>query len=293
MYMRYSSGRPILHTDSLVITRKDYRDALDAQFGKPVLRKMVLGKLVEHEAKKAGVYPTDAEVTARLESLQSSNVPILQAAREDGVKMALLRIDTATDIALERLRMQGVKATDADAEALYRNNPELFVQPMEVSTTSVFCERKSDTKTAAEMLRQGIRPYVIARQPGLYVSGVNGFDLDTSRLTPAEVARFQSTMTSMKPGDISTLPIEGGFVVFRIQKMQRMEQIPFHAAQKKALELARLKKAPSSDEYLVRLYKQSHPVFEANQYAEYFAEYEKSKISATQTPSPVQTASAH
>lgn len=142
------------------------------------------------------------------------------------------------------------------------------------------------------MLRQDIKPYVIARQPGLQVAGVNGFELDTSRLTSAEIIRFQNTMTQMRPGDVSMLPIKGGFVVFRVQKLQARKLMPFLAVKEEALRLATLQKAPEPGEYLARLYRDSHPVFEANQYADYFAEYENAKLSAVQTPTVVQTASA-
>ncbi|MBC8139651.1 MAG: hypothetical protein H8F28_27540, partial [Fibrella sp.] len=78
LYMRYAGSRPLMTMAGLVVTRQDYKEALERQHGKPVLRKLVMARLVEREARSKGVLPTNAEVDARLTDMER-NAPTLMA----------------------------------------------------------------------------------------------------------------------------------------------------------------------------------------------------------------------
>ena len=185
LYARYSSNRPILRMNGATITRKEYRDALDTQYGKPVLRRLVTSRLVYEEAKKVGVLATPEETTARIEKIRQTNSAAVENAFGDPAALFRLQQDAASDIALERLRMRGVKVSDAEIEDYYHRNSDHFVRPMQVDTTAILASNPSDSATAVELLKQDIKPYVIARQPRLKVVGVGGFQLDLSHLTPS------------------------------------------------------------------------------------------------------------
>ena len=105
-------------------------------------------------------------------------------------------------------------------------------------------------------------------------------------------------MGNMQPGEVASVPINDDFIVFKVRKQLSRSIQPLSAVKDEAKRLALLEKAPSSEEVMVRLYQDAHPVFEANQYASYFTEFEQAPVPIPRAASNfdsntrVQTASA-
>jgi hypothetical protein len=288
MYTRYSSSRPMLRMENgSVVTRKDFRDALDYQYGKPVLQKLVYTKLVNDAAKKAGLMPTDADVEKRIEQVSRTQTAMVEAARRDPSRMAQLKDDVKTDLALENLRIKDIDVTPAEVRSVYDRFGRYFATPGRVDATSVVSGNRVDASSAEEMLRQDIAPDVIARQPRLRVVGVGGYVPDLSGLKPEEVRRLQQAMYAAKAGEIRTVAVGGGFLTFRIKQQGRAGVLPFEKVKAEATRLAKLEKAPGAQEELARLYNRANVTFEMNQYAGYFDDLPKVPVAK-----PRQTASA-
>ncbi len=286
LYTRYSSNRPLLTMGDTVVSRKEYRDALDSQHGKAVLQKIVLAKLVEREASKMSLAPSSADVDERIKQMERATPELVHRAQQDATSLYIMRRDAATDVSLERLRLNGVSVNDAEVVRYFRAHPEQFMRPMEVKTTAVIASNSTDASTAASLLRQGIKPYVIAQQRGLRVVGVGGVELDTSGLKPAEVAKLQSAMGSMKQGEVATAGIGKNFLIFQLQRRTMRTAPSLESVKADAERLAKLAKAPTPSDVLVRLYQSANPVFEANQYAEYFRELEEAIIASPKSSLP-------
>ncbi|MBC8140123.1 MAG: peptidyl-prolyl cis-trans isomerase [Armatimonadetes bacterium] len=291
LYTRYSASRPLLTMGDTVVTRKDYRDALDTQHGKTVLRKLVLSRLVEREARKAGVLPTTVQVDERLKKLESTAPAVVRAAQADAARLYTLRTDVFNDLALDALRMREVSVSDAQVADYYAKNRAQFVRPMQVDTTAVMTATESDAATAATLLKQDMKPHIIARQPRMNVVGIRGFQPDFSKLAPADATRLEGAMRNTKPGQVTTVLLQGNFLVFRVRRQQGTQVLTLAAARDEVKRQATLAQAPSQQEYLVRLYQESHPVFEANQYAEYFREFEEARVAPAKPVATRQTAS--
>jgi len=287
LYSRYSSNRPVLRMENgTVVTRKDYRDALDYKYGKSVLQKLVFSRVVNDAAAKAGLIPTDAQVDHRIEQLGRTQPQVVVDARRNPNKLAELKEDIRTDLALENLRIKDITVSPAEVQAAYNRYRSFFAAPGRVDTVTVVSGNKVDASSAAEMLRQDIAPDVIARQPRLRVVGVNGYVPDLRALKPEETRRLQQEMYSAKPGEVRTLAMGGGFLTFQIKKQSQASLLPLSKVREEAERFARLQKAPSAQEELARLYQRANVTFEMNQYASYFEDVPK-----VSTSRPRQTAS--
>src|SRR5437879_292258 len=66
LYSRYSTSRPIVHFNDDVITRKLYMDTMEHEYGKAVLGKLLVSKIVVQEAEKEHLVPAPADIDARL-----------------------------------------------------------------------------------------------------------------------------------------------------------------------------------------------------------------------------------
>jgi hypothetical protein len=271
LFQRYSTTRPILKMDGGAVSIKEYRDSLEYQFGKLVLTKMTMGKIVLNAAKKAGVAPTDKEVDARLADIQRRNPKQLEEARKDAIKMAELRRDLTTDIALENLTMKDVKLSEAEIRAFYNKNQSLFSVPTQSQTLIVLAQNSVDAATAASLMKQpNMTPAAIAStQPRLGVVGVN-VNPKWEELPASARARLANAVMTTPVGAVAKVPIENVTFVFRVDKRTGSGLVPYEKVHATAERMARLAKAPPREAVVARLYKDANVRFEIPRYAGYF-----------------------
>lgn len=296
MYQRYSSNKPLVKVGSEVIRVKDYRDAQDYESGKSVLNKMVYESLVMQAAAKAGLTPTDKDIDDRLAQIQRRQPQMLALANSDPQKMADLRHGLRTTIALENLRVKAVALQPGEVEAFYNNNKAAFVLPVQAQTTLVVApalqdgyradmkkadiaatasRAQGDAATAASLLRQDIKPDVIARQPRMHVVGVNGFKVSMEELSPQINQQVAKSIFGMKENQVKTiLVVDHGFTyyfTFKVKKSERGRTPKLPEIRPQVERMLKLVRAPVSDQQeLAKLYDEAKPQFEIDRYAGYF-----------------------
>jgi foldase protein PrsA len=292
LYKRYSTQRPLMHIGSESIKIKDYRDQVDYQAGKAVLNKMAYAMLILQEAKKANLIPTEDDIAKRLATIERRVPKALEAARSDAQKMAELKRDLTTDIALENLTIKDVKVTDAEVRAFYAKNKALFQVPAQARTTIVLAQNDVDAKTAASLLNNpSMTPDIIANQPRLRVVGVNGYKVDWNAVPTRTQEELARAIFAAKVKQVTTVRAGTAFLVARVDGRETSGIEPFEKVRPTVERLAKLKKAPSGPVVLARLYKGANVSFEIGKYAEYFSDIEKFAKDAETAPVQ-QTASA-
>jgi hypothetical protein len=272
-YYRYSSSRPLVHFGNVVITKKQYMDKIEVQYGKMVLNKMLYAKLVTDAAEKVHLMPPTEEVEARLAEIERRTPQVTAAARQDQFKLAQLKEDLKTDIALENLRMRGVTATDAEVEDFYNKHKNSFILPPQMDTTMVLASSQIDADTATSMLKEGLQPDVIARQPRLKVLGVNA-NVDL-RAIPAPTNRaISQAISKMKLNEVKSIKFSDAFLVVKVVKQEKGGLPPLSKVHDQVLRNVRLAKAPAMGAVLARLYKDANPRFDNEKYRLYFTDVE-------------------
>ena len=286
-YQRHSSRRPIVRYDGGVITRKDFQDHLESQFGKQVLNKLVYERLIHEAAAKAGVAATEAEIDARIAETDRRNSQLLNEARTNPTVMASLRSDLAQDISFENLRIKNVTVSDAEVGAFYQKNPALFTLQQQVEATVVAARTDVDAASAKGMLQQGMTGKQIARQPRLSVVGVANFALP-SNLSPELKGRITQLLSHLADGQVGTVPVGENFLVIRANHHNRAGVPPLAEIKPLVTRLCRLQKAISSDVFLAQLYRDAHVEFEVDTYAPYFSDIQSAvdKLRVASLPTP-------
>ena len=268
IYERFNTRKPIVTVGGQPISIYNFDSTMETKAGAPILKKMVYTDLVRQAAAKAGVMPTEADVDERIKELQVKQPQLAQQAANPDV-----REDLKTDLALENLRIQGVTASDAEINAFYNRNKNLFTVPSQVQTTMVVSQRQSDANKAEHLLQQDIKPETIAVQPGLHVAGVNGFNVNMAALPPAIRQQVGQTVLAMKPGQIKTLPLPGNvFLTFKVKSAHGNEIEPLGQVKDQVARQVKLQKAVSPQQELASLYQSNTPIFNISRYANYFSD---------------------
>ncbi len=262
---------PVVTVGGQAITRRDYEAALEQQAGKAVLNKLVYTLLVRQAAAKAGVLPSDADVTARLADLSRRN-PQVQAQVQDPVHGPQFREDLRTDIALENLRIRNVAATEDEISAFYAGNKSAFTLPSQAQTTMVVTQNQADATLAESLLRQGMTPEEIALRRRLHVAGVNGFNVNMADLPPAVRENIGKTVLAMTPGQVKTLPAGKVFFTFKLKSAEPTSTPPLSQIHEQVARQVKLQKAVSAQEELARLYAAHPPTFSDPKYDAYFSD---------------------
>jgi foldase protein PrsA len=273
LYRRYSTSRPIMRMGESQITRKEYEDQLDYQFGRQVLTQMAYAKLIEHAAAKAGIHVTDAQVDERIAEMRRSN-PKAVPSEIDLDRFQRFKEEAKTALQLEGLRVKDVKVSDAEITAFYNRYHTQLQLPMQLRTTMVLAETERDARNAQQMLDKHVAPDVMARQPGLRVTGVGGYQPNWALLPAAQRNALTAAVKATPVGSTRTVPVGGSYAVFRVDNRSAGGTPPLTQIQDRVARLVRLSKAPSSQDTIARLYKEAKVTFEVPKYSVYFSDIE-------------------
>lgn len=275
LYLRYSSGRPLVTVGSETITKKQYLDQLEHESGQAVLSKLVCDKLIAQEAARDGVTPTPQDIDARIKVIERIQPQLLTPYNQDPAKMDEFRQDIATNMALENLRIKDVALSPAAVAAYYAAHREMFKLPQQVRATTVVTQNKIDADTATDLLRQKTPPDVIARQPRLLVVGMNGYNPDLTALPVSLRQQISGFVNAAKIGAVKTFALaaphqEPLFMTFQVTQSSRETVPPLTQIRDQVERQARLALAPTEQAEMARLYQAAKPTFNSDKYAAYF-----------------------
>ncbi len=288
LFFRYSSSRPVATVGSTVITKKEFQNRLEYESGQAVLTKLVFAGLVTQAASKAGVMPTDADVSGRIALIGRQAPQLLTPYNRDPVKMTEFRKDLASALALENLRMKDVALTPAQVTDFYNRHQAEFALPQQTSTTTVVTDNSVDAATAAELLRENLPPDVIGRQTRLHVVGIGGYNPDMGTLPPAVKQQASQWALSARLGDVKTFAAGKYYLTFRVLTRSPKVIPPLEQVHGQVERAARLELAPSQAEEMSRLYRSVKPTFDSDKYAAYFSAFDQAP-----PPAAKKTANTH
>lgn len=277
-HLHYSTSRPLVTVGGEIVTKKEYLDKLEHQAGPQVLNKIVFDKLVSQAAARSGVTPTTQDVDAQVKEIERRSPQLLAPYAQDPAKMAEVRQDLQTTMALENLCIKDVALTPAQVAAYYAKNRAKFALPQQVEATTVVTQNSVDTATATDLLSQKTPPDVIARQPGLHVVGAGGFNPDLAALPPPLKLQVSNFVQKAKVGQIKTFRDGAYYMTFLITKENGANLPPLAKIRDQVERQARLERAPNLQTEMARLFQASKPTFNSDKYAAYFDTLQSSPV---------------
>lgn len=279
MYLRYSPRRPLVIVGSHKISKYDYERALDQQAGKQVLNQMVFAELINQAATRASLVPTEAQVHARLAEIkrltpQAFQTTLTQAASDKGES------ELRTQIEMENLRVQNIRASDAEIAEFYNSHKAIFTATPQTVSILVLTDKPQDAASAEHLLSLGLTPPAIARQPGMHVNGVNGFSINM-QMTPVPLQRkMQAFLSGMKTNAVKTFSSGPFFLTFKVMGHQPGHVTPLSEVRDLIARQVRLQKAPDNDTELAQLYQREQPQILNARYSAYFQDIQQARIPA-------------
>jgi hypothetical protein len=269
LFMRWSPSRALLTVGKHTVSKQDYEANLDAAAGKAVLSRMVVAELIRQAAAQAKVTPTAADIDARIALLRRQGAIPPQPAAD-------LRDSIGQRLALENLRMQGIRVSDADVAAEYAKHPDKFRLPAQMSATLVVAAGADKTAQATYLLGTGVAPSAVAAVPGLQVDGINGFALPAGALSLG----LRQAILRLHDGEVKVFssrgsrPGAGAFLVVRANSHVAGILPPLPQVRDLVARETRLENAPSAPTELLTLYAANKPVFDMTNYQPYIGDLE-------------------
>lgn len=282
IYQRFSPNRAFVRVGDKTFTHSDYRGAMEYYAGEQVLKKMVYESLIEQAATKAGVLATDKEIDERIGEINRRKPKELEAANRDPAKMTEVRNTMRTNISLENLRIKDVKATDAEVIAFYRNNPGVFLLPMQIQTQVVVTTTPQNAQIAQQLLNQNIKLDVIAQKRGLKVAGINNFSPDWSRLNPQQQQQLTKAIQKTPVGRATIVTFANAkgkdYLIVKPIKDSKQETPTLAKVKPLATRFAKMVKAEPQSVTMKNLWDKGNVTFENTKYENFFLDIKNAQL---------------
>ena len=284
MYFRFTPARPLVTIGKHVIQRREYLAKLDDAAGRAVLTKIVYSDLVRQAATKDGLMPTPSQVETRIDEMKRRGQQV-----PTGSSLPQFQEDLTLDMAMENLRIVGIKITPAELTDVYNRNKAQLTEPAQVQSILVVTQSVFASQTASGMLAKNRTASQIAAVPEMHVDGENNYHINFAALPPALHDKAVKTALSMEPGQITTLPLGNAFLVIKCLH-KTAARLPALAEIREQLTRAvKLQKAPAASMEMVKLYRANKPSFDMDRYAGYFSGIENAEDTTANASKPAGT----
>jgi hypothetical protein len=205
MYMQSSGRRAIMSVNGEGVSKRDLDNYLELRVGPQVKAELVQQMLIDQEAKKLNVMPSDKELQDLFTDARDGN---WQIAREIQQK-PWLADDVKKKIRLQveqnRLLTHDVPVTDEMRKDEYDRAPARYDTPTKAHTQCALILDPSITRDVVELLQRPVNPQVIMSQEKEKVVFI-GYDNRLTVMQPLGDTKANSAVMSMEPGQVKALP---------------------------------------------------------------------------------------
>lgn len=194
--------------NNIPITDQAFQHRLEVASGSNALRQMIEEELRLQFARSQGVYPTDADVEAKLE--EARQLPDFAAKLSASHQTeADLRQSLRVAAAQQNVLTRGVSVSDSDVKAFYdanvnHNNPQArYYHPETVQIAAIVAPSETAGRKSLAMLASGQSFADVARVMSNDRSAVNGGVMppfQRGRMNPAQFPDLQKLVFSLQAG---------------------------------------------------------------------------------------------
>lgn len=248
---RRTADAPVFSVNGVAIHRDNFFHRCELAAGPAVAQQMLKEELQLQFAAKQGVLPTEAEVDAKLKTL-NSEPEYLKSLSASHKTVEDARRGVLLDLAQNAIVTKGITVNNSEIEAFYRSNTDpknpraLYYQPEAVQIAVIVCAGRNDSNAAVEALAAGNSFADVVRKFSRDASKSNNGLLPAIRrgaLDPAKFPGLEKTLFSMQPGgQLNNVKIGNMFWIIRCVGRQSEMTVDFEKVKEKCAEQARLAK---------------------------------------------------
>lgn len=238
------------------ISRKAFEHRLEAASGNAVAQQMLNEQLQLDFARKQGVFPTDAQVQSRYETL-SKQPNFAQQLAAGHQTPEDVRRTLQVELARINLLTQGVAVTDADAQAYYRSqvdphNPAgRYHAPEAIQIAAILTDKEGDIDQARKELASGVSFADAAAKYSKDRSKANGGLLPAIQRGHLDNKKFpglEDAIYRLQVGQqIDKIKVAGAWWLIRCMGKQPGKMIPYDMVKEECRNGALLSKAVATN----------------------------------------------
>lgn len=238
-----SGSEAVASVDGVDITQDAVYNEVPASERDQALFRLVIARLVEKEAQKAGIAVTDADVQSEIEMSFGSMENFQEQMNQSGLDLVSEMARARTGLILVRLATKDVQATDDEIKARFELEKGQYRQPPSVHLREIRVRERSAADDVLRQLKGGadFNQMIMERSLSTQSNGDWG-SLNKETLAGIPLRGLSSDAMSAKAGDIIgpyAWPEETGakdqFSVFKVEERQEGQEPSLDDAQIRAL----------------------------------------------------------
>jgi hypothetical protein len=205
LYTKYRNRRAVISINGQGISKKDVDDFLENQAGPQVKKILVERALVEQEARKQNVMPTDQEVEEAFNEKRDVDLGFAQRVNGFPWMAAEAKNDIRTQLAEVRLMTKDVPVSNDDIKAEYDLHHASYDTPSKAVTELAGISDPSHVEDVKTLLEKQISPTAIMEQfkgRVLFFGTDNKFTIRQ----PYGDTKTNAAIFTMKPNEVKVLP---------------------------------------------------------------------------------------
>lgn len=242
------------------ITSEQLGKKLFARYGKVMLDEMINALIIEKEAESLGITISDEELSEEMNKIKEgyrSEEDFYESVQvEFGMTPEELQEDLKLNLLLEKLATKDVHISDAEAQAYYEANEELYYTPESMHLMQIIVESEEAAKQTINELLNGADFSTLAKERSIDVlSASNGGDLgfvslddDTLHYEILEAASLLDISEISDP-----IPLDQGYAVIKLVDRKEGEKTAFEQVKREIIRELALSQVPPLTEVVKQL----------------------------------------
>jgi foldase protein PrsA len=231
------SSKPVAFVNGQKITQEQFTEQLEAMAGGQVLEDMINRRLLEEEAQRLGLTPTDAQVDAEIARSKQAfgdEAYFLAALRASGHTIEDLRREVSQNLLQTALCTKDVKVAEPDLRKFYEARQEQYDKPERVTIQEITALSKAQADEVYKLAsKEGqdfdalARQYNVAGRPEWQATGGRSQPLPREQLFPVEL---RGPVFALKKGEVcQPLRMGGRWDVIKMLDRLPAEKSTFEA----------------------------------------------------------------
>lgn len=259
-----SSGK--LKTAAVVgektITDAEWVTALKEKYGQQVLQDMINREVVFQEAQRLGVTVNPERLKKELEQIRESygsqtDEEFEQALKKQaGTTIEALTREITYQLLLRELATQEVTVSEDQIQAFYHNNPERFVQPLQVHLRKIAVASREEADRVLAELKQGANFQTLAKERSIDdATAAAGGNMGWVTLEKSDLTdEAKKLLADLKKGTVSP-PVkqEEEYVIYEVVERREAKQLTYDQVKDELREEIAFAQVESLDAILERL----------------------------------------
>jgi len=219
------------------ITKKELTDFLLKQSGQEALNALIEQKIIELEAKKQNIVPTEEDIQKEMETYYEyygGEEGFKQTLALSGYSLADFKEDLALNLKIKKLLEPRISISEEEIKTYFEENKSAFAQEEQVKASHILVETEEKANEVKEKLDKGEDFAKLAKEYSTdTLTKENGGDLGFFGHGDM-VKEFEEAAFSLNVGEISSpVKTEYGYHIIKVEEKKEAQEANYEQSKEK------------------------------------------------------------